>query len=194
MPVLVLTASDDAKTRRRSLELGATDFLSKPVHPDELIQRVRNALALRFHQRELAQYANRLELLVRVRTEQLLVAQREVIHCLARASEYRDHETGRHVLRVGRYSGIIARQLAKGEAYAEALELAATLHDVGKIAVPDTILLKAGGGSTKTSSSGSSGTAGLAAACATPSAPTRRPPSERTPTPARRSSRPPLHR
>ena len=142
LPVLMLTASDDSDTRRLSFELGATDFLSKPIDPGELILRVRNALALRHHQQQLADYASQLESLVRQRTEQLHIAQREAIHCLAKASEYRDHETGCHVLRVGRYSALIARQLGKSDDYAEVLELAATLHDIGKIAVPDAILLK----------------------------------------------------
>lgn len=93
---------------RLSYELGATDFLSKPVDPGEMILRFRNALDLRFHQRQLANYASRLESLVRQRTEQLRFAQVEAIHCLAKASEYRDHEAGCHVLRVGRYSGLIA--------------------------------------------------------------------------------------
>lgn len=144
VPVLMLTASDDAETRLQSLEFGATDYLFKPVNPAELIQRVRNSLALRFHEQQLADYATRLESLVRKRTEQLRIAQREAVHCLAKASEYRDHETGAHVLRIGRYSGIIAQQLGKDDEYVEALELAATLHDVGKIAVPDAILLKPG--------------------------------------------------
>lgn len=144
LPVLILTASDDIETRVQSLALGATDYLSKPVTPEELVQRVKNSLALRYHQRELANYASRLESEVRLRTEQLEMAQREAVHCLAKASEYRDHDTGGHVLRVGRYSGIIARRLGMDDRDVDALELAATLHDIGKIAVPDSILLKPG--------------------------------------------------
>jgi putative two-component system response regulator len=141
---LVLTASDDRKTKLRALELGATDFLAKPADPSELIPRVRNCLVVKAHQDHLRHYAQELEREVSKRTAQLEASTNYVIYCLARAAEFRDDETGRHVLRVGRYAGIIARQLGWSESQAVVLEQAAQLHDVGKIGIPDAVLLKPG--------------------------------------------------
>jgi putative two-component system response regulator len=144
LPVLILTASTEAETRRSALELGATDFLAKPVDPLELVPRVRNALTTKDFQDRLARHAGDLEQIVCRRTAELEASRKEVIHCLARAAEYRDDVTGQHVVRVGRFAGIIARALGFRPADAEALELAAQLHDVGKIGIPDAILHEPG--------------------------------------------------
>jgi len=138
--VLVLTASTDAATKREALDLGAADFLLKPVDPNDLIPRVRNALTTKVYEERLARYAEQLEQDVRKRTAELAASREEVIRCLARAAEYRDDITGHHVVRVGRYAGIIASELGFGKADVEMLELAAQLHDVGKIGIPDAIL------------------------------------------------------
>jgi putative two-component system response regulator len=139
-PVLILTATTDAETKQHALDLGAADFLAKPVDPKDLIPRVRNALITQAYEERLARYAEKLEQDVRKRTVELAASREEVIHCLARAAEYRDDNTGHHVVRVGRYAGIIARELGFSETDAETLELAAQLHDVGKIGIPDAIL------------------------------------------------------
>lgn len=144
LPVLILTAAVDSATRRLALNAGATDFLSKPVDPDELIPRVRNALILKAHHDQMQQQAQKLEALVQERTKELVKAKLAVVHCLARAAEYRDNDTGRHVLRVGAYVGIIARQLGLTTAQVELLEMASPLHDIGKIGIPDSVLLKPG--------------------------------------------------
>jgi putative two-component system response regulator len=144
LPVLILTASDDRQTRTTALNLGATDFLTKPVDPTELVPRVRNALVLKAHHDHVANYARMLEREVRARTADLEESRRDIIRCLARAAEYRDNETGRHVVRVGRYAGIIARGLGFNDDAIELIEQAALLHDVGKIGIPDEILLKPG--------------------------------------------------
>lgn len=144
IPVVILTARDDRETKRNALELGATDFLSKPVDASELALRVRSALMIKKHYDHLKTYAKIQELKVIERTAELSQTRLQVIHCLARAAEYRDNETGRHVIRVGRYSGIIARQLGLSPALAELIEHAAPLHDIGKIGIPDSILLKPG--------------------------------------------------
>jgi putative two-component system response regulator len=144
LPVIVLTASMDQDTRRRALELGASDFLAKPVDPSELIPRVHNVLTVKRHHDHMQRYAAELEAEVLRRTAELARSRQEVIHCLARAAEFRDNETGRHVLRVGRYARLIAFELGwQGEAL-ETLEQAAQLHDIGKIGIPDAILLKPG--------------------------------------------------
>lgn len=143
-PVLILTASTDRGTRRDALEAGATDFLAKPVDAEELAPRVRNALIVKAHQDHLAGYSEQLQREVGHRTAELEESRLRVIHCLARAGEFRDDATGRHVARVGRYTTLLARELGFDEAEAEMMGLAALLHDVGKIGIPDSILLKPG--------------------------------------------------
>lgn len=144
IPTIMLTASDNDQTRMEALERGATDFLSKPVNSAELVVRVRNALLIKAHYDHLRNYARELSHQVRRRTSELAASRLELIHCLARAAEYRDNETGRHVARVGRFSGVIARQLNLDDEFVELIENAAPLHDMGKVGIPDAILLKKG--------------------------------------------------
>lgn len=142
VPVVIITASTDERVKIDALERGATDFLNKPIKPDDLIPRLRNALAMKVHHDHMAAYSKRLEAEVALRTAELEQSRREVIHVLACASEYRDHETGNHVIRVGRFAGIIARQLGIAERQSSLIEQAAILHDAGKIGIADSILLK----------------------------------------------------
>ncbi|MEL6106933.1 MAG: HD domain-containing phosphohydrolase [Planctomycetota bacterium] len=144
VPVLILTANSDSGVKLRCLELGATDFLIKPIDPMELAPRVRNALVSKINHDKLARHAAELEKIVHHRTRELECSRREVIYCLARAAELRDNDTGNHVIRVGLYAGIIADKLGFDTEYVRDIELAAQLHDVGKIAIPDAILLKPG--------------------------------------------------
>ena len=149
LPVIILTAADDLETKARALNLGATDFLGKPIEPVELIPRIRNALLVKHYLDALQTQTQKLEQLVNERTEaiqqrtlELEASRLEVLHCLGRACEYRDNDTGRHVVRVGRYVGMLGRAVGLDEETAELYELASPLHDVGKIGVPDAILLK----------------------------------------------------
>ncbi len=144
IPVVILTASTDRKTRLIALQRGATDFLAKPVDPSELLPRVRNALAVKAHQDHLGRYAERLEQQVRQRTVELELSRREIIECLARAAEYRDDTTGKHIVRVGKYAAALARKLQLSPVQVDLIEQAAQLHDVGKIGIPDDILRKPG--------------------------------------------------
>jgi len=144
LPVVILTASTDPETKLTALQLGATDFLAKPVDPSELTPRVRNMLIVKEHADHLEAHAERLEKAVQQRTEELALSRKHVIECLARAAEYRDDDTGRHIVRVGRYAGIIAEELGYDNEYCDQIEQAAQLHDVGKIAIPDAILKKRG--------------------------------------------------
>ncbi len=144
LPVLILTANTHSEVKLRCLELGATDFLIKPIDPMELAPRVRNALQSKMFHDRLVMHAADLERIVLRRTKELEKSRREVIYCLARAAELRDNDTGNHEVRVGRYAGVIARNLGLPERFVDDLELAAQLHDVGKIAIPDAILLKPG--------------------------------------------------
>ena len=137
LPIVILTGTESSELRKRALTIGATDFLTKPVDIDELLPRVRNALLIKSYQNELKQR-------VRERTRQLEASQLDLIHRLAKAAEFRDDETGRHVIRVGRYAGIIADELGLAVDRVEMIEQAATLHDLGKIGIPDSILHKPG--------------------------------------------------
>ncbi len=142
--VLMLTASDDESVRNSSVEFGATDFLRKPVDPHELVLRVSNTLRAKRYEDSLLQEKKDLQSQVRKRTEQIQATRMEVVHCLARAAEFRDNETGHHIQRVGQYAGVIAEELGLDADEVELIEVAAPLHDVGKIGVPDAILLKPG--------------------------------------------------
>ena len=144
IPVLILTAATDPKIRKRALDLGASDFLSKPVDPSELIPRVRNAILLKKHFDMVANEAARLEQQVEHRTRQLEATRQQLILSLARAAEHRDNDTGNHVIRVGRYAAIIASAMGYPQNKLQMLEQAAQLHDVGKIGIPDSILFKPG--------------------------------------------------
>lgn len=142
VPVVFLTSSSDTATKVKALNLGANDFLHKPVNASELLARVRNTLMAKAHVDLLASYSTKLEQEVHQRTEELVASRREAIQCLARAAEIRDDKTGQHVLRVGRYAAIIAKELGFTRQQVTDLEHAAQLHDVGKIGVPDAILNK----------------------------------------------------
>lgn len=144
IPAIILTASSDRGTRLRALELGATDFLAKPLDPEELAPRIRNALLMRSYENRLLAHATTLEETVRHRTSDLCASRLELLLCLARAAEHRDDDTGKHVVRVGRYVALIAREAGMPGSFVDILELAAQLHDVGKIGLSDSILLKPG--------------------------------------------------
>ena len=142
IPVLLLSDDNSTAVRRHALELGASDFLGKPVDPDELLARVRNSLVVRKHYRLEVEQAFRLQAEFQVRSREMEFTRNQLILCLARAAEHRDSETGNHVIRVGRYTAIIARQMGYPEKHLEMLEQAAQLHDVGKIGIPDSVLFK----------------------------------------------------
>ena len=143
-PVIILTGSSDPETKLIALQAGATDLLQKPVHGEELLARLGNILRMKAYQDRLHQHSEELEEAVRRRTAEMEASRLDVIHCLARAAEFRDDDTGQHVLRVGRYARVIARQLGFSQQELDILEPAAQLHDVGKIGIADSILLKPG--------------------------------------------------
>ncbi|WP_158262176.1 MULTISPECIES: HD domain-containing phosphohydrolase [Pirellulaceae] len=143
-PTIILTATTDRDTRVEALRTGANDFLNKPIDPSELVPRVGNLLVLKRHQDRLENYSRELESAVRERTAQLEASRRDILHCLARAAEFRDDDTGYHVLRVGRYARIIAQGMGMDTAEIDEIEQAAQLHDVGKIGIADDVLKKPG--------------------------------------------------
>lgn len=142
IPVVVLTADTTSDAKRKALAAGATDFLTKPLDRTEVLLRINNLLeARRLHLRIHAQNQS-LEQKVAERTHMLEKAQYEILECMAKATEYRDDATGKHIIRVGELSAELADALGMPPSQTETLRLAAPLHDVGKIGVSDTILLK----------------------------------------------------
>jgi len=144
LPVIILTAACDRETKLDALRRGANEFLAKPIDAVELEARLRNILVLKAHQDRIKQHAGQLELEVARRSAELAMAHQQVLDCLARVGEYRDNETGQHVVRVGCYASIIAQRLGMDAEYCHRIRQAAALHDIGKVAVPDVILLKPG--------------------------------------------------
>lgn len=144
VPVLVFTADVSIPSRQRALELGANDFLNKPGEAIEIILRVRNFLRTRKLYKELESYSLDLENKVKRRTVELYEATEDCLWRLARASEYRDDDTGEHTLRVGVISSRIAQGLGLEPEEVDMVRRAAPLHDIGKIGIPDSILLKPG--------------------------------------------------
>ena len=142
VPMVVLTADAGVEARDRSLAEGAQDFLTKPLDAAEVVLRVRNLLQTRFLHLEVQDQNRQLEERVRERTAQLEEAQFETFERLALAAEYRDDDTGRHTRRVGGTSALLAQELGLSAEEVELIRYAAGLHDVGKIGVPDHILLK----------------------------------------------------
>lgn len=144
MPILVLTADTSIPTKRRALAAGATDFLTKPFDAVELSLRVRTLVQTRFLHQQLAEQNRLLETRVQQRTQELAQAEIDAVACLALAAEFRDDDTGHHTQRVGHTAGLLAHYLGLHEAHVALIQQAAPLHDVGKIGVPDSILLKPG--------------------------------------------------
>ncbi len=144
IPVLIMTSNNDEQIRLAALKLRANDFLLKPTSTAELETRVANSLKLKFQHDRLLDFSNRLKHEVEIRTNELFATRRETILCLARAAETRDTETGNHVIRVGSYAAIVAQKLGMNHDYVGWIELAAQLHDVGKLSIPDSILHKPG--------------------------------------------------
>lgn len=144
LPVLIFTADVTSLARRKALEAGASDFITKPGDATEIVLRTTNFLQTRQLYQSLKCYADQLESMVHERTKELLHAQVEIVERLSHVSEYHDDETGAHAKRVGRLSSLIALKMGLNFEDASTLELAASLHDLGKIAIPDSILRKPG--------------------------------------------------
>ncbi|HEX4145724.1 MAG TPA: HD domain-containing phosphohydrolase [Pirellulales bacterium] len=141
---LMLTAEGDTTKAIRALTAGANGYLIKPIERQELLIQVRNALERRRLVIENRQYTRELESKVREQTLAIRLAHEESIHRLVKASLYRDEETGAHIRRTGRYSELLAATLGWDRERVESIRLAAPMHDIGKIAIPDAILCKPG--------------------------------------------------
>lgn len=144
IPLLMVTANDQIETRHAALEAGANDFLTKPIDRIEFLARTRNMLSIRRSQRKLLDHAEWLAAEVAQATAEIRLREREIIIRLSKAADSRDPETGAHILRMSHFAKLIAAKLGLSEADQELLLDAAPMHDVGKVGIPDHILLKPG--------------------------------------------------
>lgn len=143
LPVLVITAQPDHKLR--ALKAGAKDFIGKPFDLAEVLARVNNMLQVRLLHRELHHYNDELEHRVQERTAALQQSNLETILTMTRAAEHKDENTGAHVQRISYYSRELSRILGLDEEFSDKIFVAGPMHDIGKIGIPDSILLKPGG-------------------------------------------------
>ncbi|MBP7459741.1 MAG: response regulator [Candidatus Delongbacteria bacterium] len=145
IPIIMITAiSDDSDIRLQALQAGATEFLSKPIHSAEFKARVTNLLELRKSQKILMNKSLLLEHEIQVATADILDREHESLCMIGKAAEYKDPETGRHILRVSHYSRYLAKLAGLDDTNQNLIFYASPLHDVGKIGIPDQILLKPG--------------------------------------------------
>jgi putative two-component system response regulator len=144
MPVIVLTAHEGTEVRLQALQAGARDYISKPFVDTEFQHRIRNHLEVRMLYKERERQNEILELKVAERTEELKESQTEILRRLAKAGEFRDNDTGNHVTRVSHSCRALARAAGIDAHLTEMIYMASPLHDIGKIGVPDHILLKKG--------------------------------------------------
>ena len=142
LPVLVVTAQPDQKLH--ALRAGAKDFVSKPFELAEVLARVHNMLEVRLLHKKLHNYNDALEQRVRERTADLQESYLETIFVMTRAAEHKDEDTGAHVQRISYYSRELARTLGLDEQFIDKIFFASPMHDIGKIGIPDHVLLKPG--------------------------------------------------
>ncbi len=143
-PIVVLTAQHGRDHLLRALAAGARDFISKPFDRNELVMRVRNLLDAHLSHRLLHEQNQVLEQMVRLRTEELSRSRMQVVQRLGKAAEYRDEETGNHILRMSHTCALLAGTIGWEAPRCELILHASPMHDIGKIGIPDAILLKPG--------------------------------------------------
>jgi putative two-component system response regulator len=151
IPIVMVTALRETQDRIKALEVGVDDFISKPVEKTELRARVQSLLKVKAYNDHMREYQKGLEAEVEKRTEQLRqafekikAASLDTIYRLSQAAEYKDEDTGAHIQRMSRYAAAIVREMGMDDKYVETILYASPMHDVGKIGIPDYILLKPG--------------------------------------------------
>jgi two-component system response regulator RpfG len=142
VPIVIVTVVEDRQIRYLALESGATDFITRPIDPQECRARCRNLLALRRSQRVVTDRAKWLEEQVMQATRDIQIREHETLLILARAGEYRDQQTGCHIIRMAKIARAIAEELKLSAMECDEIESSAPMHDIGKIGIPDDILLK----------------------------------------------------
>jgi putative two-component system response regulator len=142
VPVIMLTGDTSLEAKQAALAMGAKDFIAKPFEFSECLLRIRNLLETRWLHLRIREENATLDMRVHERTRELEEARVEMLERLGRAAEFRDDNTGQHAKRVGELAGLLALACGLPRAEAEIIRRAAPLHDVGKIGVPDSILLK----------------------------------------------------
>jgi putative two-component system response regulator len=143
-PIVILTAQHGKDYLLRALAAGARDFIGKPFDRNELLMRVRNLLDAHLAHRMVHNQKTVLEDMVRSRTEELRRTRLQVVQRLGMAAEYRDEETGNHILRMSHTCALLARAAGWSEAGCDLILNASPMHDIGKIGIPDAIMLKPG--------------------------------------------------
>jgi len=144
LPILALSSEKSSDIRLRALQSGATDILNKPYETVEILFRIRNMIEMRFLHLEVKNQNVILEDKVQLRTKELRETQLDIIRRLALAAEFRDNDTGLHIIRMSQYCVKLAEAIGFSDLDCELLLNASPLHDVGKIGIPDRILLKPG--------------------------------------------------
>jgi putative two-component system response regulator len=144
LAIIMVTGVDDRETAIETLHMGAYGYVTKPFQSNELIINIANALRRRQLEIENRRHREELEILIEERTRELFKSREESIHILSKAAEFRDNETAKHTIRMGHYSEQLARLCDLPESFCQRMKIAAPLHDVGKIGISDTILLKPG--------------------------------------------------
>ncbi len=142
IPVIFVTARSSPQDESYGFSIGAADYIAKPVSPPVVLARVRTHLALADRSRHLEELVGERTASLQARTRELENTRIEIIRRLGRAGEYRDYETGMHVIRLSQYARLLGRACGYTEFEAEQLMYASMLHDIGKIGIPDAILLK----------------------------------------------------
>lgn len=142
MPVMMITAFDHSRLKTKAIELGAVDLLTKPVKPDEMLARINSVLKEKQQKDELKNKLITSQEESNNYSKQIWFSKIEIILRLAMASQFRNIEDSDHVVRVGYYSKILSEQLNNEKKFGDELFVASPLHDIGKIAIPDSVLLK----------------------------------------------------
>lgn len=144
IPIIFITVLDDRASRLRGLEAGAEEFLNKPIDRAELIIRTRNLIKLKAYHDLLNNHNEILQTKVEEQKQRLQSSYLEAVFKLVKAAEYKDEETGAHVQRISIYCAELAAALGLNGEFIDQIKVAAPMHDVGKIGIPDRILLKEG--------------------------------------------------
>lgn len=144
IPVLMMTGLNERYLKSKSLDMGATDLFNKPVEPEDLIARIKNMLKLKYYQDMVEKQKDQLEEKVKKRTLELEAANIDLVWRLAKVAEYRDTDTGNHITRVAYYCRQLSQRMELSKDFTQMIFLTSPLHDIGKVGIPDNILLKPG--------------------------------------------------